>query len=139
MEKQKDKFENFSLWKNYLYKENADKTIVLNKHFLFIQIPKTSSTNVLKESTKRRLVTKMNCYRHEGLAYKLSIVQNFENYVKKNLDNIHTKQCIFLKSNRNIKVKTFKIENNDFNDYLIKHHNIDLKLNENNHNKNQHE
>jgi len=175
MEKQKDKFEKFSLWKSFLYKENTDKTIVLNKHFLFIQIPKTSSTNVLKESTKRKLITKMNCYRHEGLAYlenyidknlpvyaivrnpfshihsyffhrlrhkelilddKLSIIQNFENFVKKNIDNIHIKQCVYLKSNKNIKVKTFKIEDNDFNDYLIKHHNIDLKLNENNHNKN---
>lgn len=60
---------------------------------------------------------------------KLSIISNFENFVRKEINNVHLQQCRYLESNRGIKVKIFKMENNDFNDYLIQTHNLDLDLN----------
>ena len=61
-----DNFKHLKIWKNH---KNDSSKIVLNKHFLFIQIPKTSSSSILNSCTKKGLVTNMNCYRHEGLLY----------------------------------------------------------------------
>lgn len=60
---------------------------------------------------------------------KLSIISNFENFVLREINNVHLQQCRYLESNKGIKVKIFKMENNDFNDYLIQRHNLDLDLN----------
>jgi hypothetical protein len=61
-----DNFKDLKIWKHH---KNTHR-IVLNKHFLFIQIPKTSSSSILKSCIKKGLVvTNMNCYRHEGLLY----------------------------------------------------------------------
>lgn len=65
-----NKFENLKLWE-----KDKINSIVLNKHFLFIQIPKTSSTTVLNSCKKKGLITHINCYRHEGLLY----LENFIN------------------------------------------------------------
>jgi hypothetical protein len=59
-----DNFKHLKIWKHH-----KNSKIVLNKHFLFIQIPKTSSSSILNSCTKKGLVTNMNCYRHEGLLY----------------------------------------------------------------------
>ena len=67
----------------------------------------------------------------------LDIVQNFEIFVKEQINNIHLNQCKYIKSNKNAQVKIFKYEENKFNDYLIKNHNIDLKLNETHYNTNE--
>ena len=44
-------------------------TIVLNEHFCFIQIPKTSSTNFMINCIKKNLCQLLPCYRHEGLLF----------------------------------------------------------------------
>jgi hypothetical protein len=62
------------LWENIEEKND----IILNKYFLFIQIPKTSSTNVLQLCKTNGLTKIMNCYRHEGLMY-------LENFIDINL------------------------------------------------------
>ena len=64
----------------------------------------------------------------------LSFIENFNIFVKKEINNVHLRQCDYLKSNKNIKVKIFKFENKDFNEFIKKTHNIDLELNLTNHN-----
>lgn len=68
-----NKFENLKIWQR-----DKMNPIILNKYFLFIQIPKTSSTTVLNSCTKKKLITHINCYRHEGLLY-------LENFIDVNL------------------------------------------------------
>ena len=58
----------------------------------------------------------------------ISLISNFENFVKREVNNIHLQQCRYLESNKGIQVKIFKFENNDFNDYLIQRHNLNLGL-----------
>lgn len=163
----------YKIFPNY---KNEKYDLVVNDHFVFIQIPKTSSTNVLKKCKDLDLTRQLSCYRHEGLEYletiinirvpvyaivrnpyrqihswfffklkegclkmnnNLDIVQNFEIFVKEQINNIHLNQCKYIKSNKNAQVKIFKYEENKFNDYLIKNHNIDLKLNETHYNTNE--
>lgn len=165
-----DKYKIFPIYENEKY------DLVVNDYFVFIQIPKTSSTNVLRKCKDLDLTKKLPCYRHEGLEYletiinirvpvytivrnpyrqihswfffklkdgyfkinnNLDIVQNFEIFVKEQINNIHLNQCKYIKSNKNVQVKIFKYEENKFNDYLIKNHNIDLKLNETHYNTNE--
>tara|TARA_A100001015_G_C14936878_1_gene690843 strand:- start:643 stop:1272 length:630 start_codon:yes stop_codon:yes gene_type:complete len=165
-----------SKYKIFPIYDNEKYDLVVNDYFVFIQIPKTSSTNVLKKCKDLDLTRKLSCYRHEGLEYletiinirvpvyaivrnpyrqihswfffklrdgylkinnNLDIVQNFEIFVKEQINNIHLNQCKYIKSNKNIQVKIFKYEENKFNNYLIKNHNIDLKLNETHYNTNE--
>ena len=159
--------------------ENTDKyIIVLNKHFCFIQIPKTSSTNFMMKCREKNLIRYLPCYRHEGLLFieqyifdknlpvyaivrnpfchihsyffhkinnneikidtSISIVTNFENFCRKNYNNLHLRQCDYIKSNKNLKIKFFKFEEgvNKINDYILKTHNINLNLGETHYNKN---
>lgn len=158
-------------------KPNKD-SIVLNKHFCFIQIPKTSSTNVLINCEKKNLTQKLPCYRHEGLLFieqyiydknlpiyaivrnpfchihsyffhtilhneikidkSISIVTNFENFCKRKYNNLHLRQCDYIKSNKNLKVKFFKFEEgvDKLNDHILKTHNINLNLTKTQYNKN---
>lgn len=154
--------------------------IVLNKHFCFIQIPKTSSTNFLNNciNKKENLTQLLPCYRHEGLLFieqyindnnlpiyalvrnpfshihsyffhqirhneikidqSISIVTNFENYCKINYNNIHLRQYEYIKSNKNLKVNFFKLEEgvDKLNEHILKTHNINLNLNETHYNEN---
>ena len=68
------------------------------------------------------------------------IIKNFEEFCKSNINNIHLRQCDYIKSNKNFKVKFFKFEDmnstNSINDYIIKTHNIDLELKKTHYNKN---
>lgn len=48
---------------------NSSNEVIINNHFTFIQIPKTSSTNVLKQCRKLNMTRRHWCYRHEGLPY----------------------------------------------------------------------
>ena len=52
-----------------IWQTNDENVIILNKYFLFIQIPKSSSTTVLHVCQNEKLTTKLPCYRHEGLLY----------------------------------------------------------------------
>ena len=54
---------------NKLWNISKLHTIVLNEHFCFIQIPKTSSTNFMKNCIKKNLSQLLPCYRHEGLLF----------------------------------------------------------------------
>ncbi len=147
---------------------NFQNEIVLNKHFAFIQIPKTSSTNFLRQCRKQNMTCKHYCYRHEGLPYiehfiskflpvyaivrnpfdhiisyffheiarnnfaynkNKNLINSFRNFVPNNLNNVHLRQCDYIKSNRGIKVKTFKYENKDLNRYIMKYHGVNLQLN----------
>ena len=153
---------------NKIWKDTREGTIILNKYFCFIQIPKTSSTNFNIACEKKGLTTKLPCYRHEGLLYieefignynlpiytivrnpfmhiysyffhkiryneikldpTISTIKNFESFCKKNVDNIHLRQCDYIKSNKNLKVTFFKYEENKINAYILQRHNIDLQL-----------
>jgi len=160
---------NLSLWN----KKNMND-FVINDFFVFIQIPKTSTTNIHNCCIQKKLVKKIPCYRHEGLLFieqfienknipvysivrnpftqilsyffhqlnwkellldkNLSLIENFNVFVKKEINNVHLRQCDYLKSNKNIKVKIFKFENKDFNEFIKQTYNIDLELNLTNHN-----
>lgn len=166
------------LWK--IDSDSIQNTIILNKHFCFIQIPKTSSTNFLNncKNKKENLTQLLPCYRHEGLLFieqyiyntdlpiytlvrnpfchihsyffhcirynqtiinkSISLVSNFENFCKKMYNNVHLSQCDYIKSNKNLKVKFFKLEEcvGKLNDHILKTHNINLNLNETHYNKN---
>ena len=63
------------------------------------------------------------------------IIKEFRYFVENYIDNIYS-QSSYIKSNKNIKVKYFKIEDNTFNNYILNKHNINLKLNEYNSNSN---
>ena len=168
-------------WMSRRRRRDPKDNIILNKHFCFIQIPKTSSTNFLKNCKKKRkgkLVKLLPCYRHEGLLYieqfidntnlpiytivrnpflhihsfffhklrgnnikfdpSMSIIKNFEKFCKREYNNVHLRQYDYLKSNKNLNVKFFKLEEgvSKINDYILKKHNIDLKLENTHHNKN---
>lgn len=159
--------------------QNTTKyTIVLNKHFCFIQIPKTSSTNFVENCKKKNLTRLLPCYRHEGLLFieqyiydknlpiyavvrnpfchihslffhqirhneikidqSISIVTNFENFCKSMYNNVHLRQCDYIKSNKNLKVTFFKLEEgvDKLNDHILKTHNINLNLGKSQYNKN---
>lgn len=168
------------LWKNVTNPiQNTDKyRIVLNKHFCFIQIPKTSSTNFMVNCKKKKLTQFLPCYRHEGLLFieqyinkidlpiytivrnpfshihsyfshqlrfneitldqNISIVANFEKFCKIEYNNIHLRQCDYIKSNKNLKVEFFKLEEgvDKLNDHILKTHNINLNLGKTKYNKN---
>lgn len=163
---------------NKLWNISELDTIVLNEHFCFIQIPKTSSTNFMKNCIKKNLTQLLPCYRHEGLLFieqyiydtnlpiyaivrnpfvhihsyffhrirhneikidpSISIITNFENFCKRDCNNIHLQQYNYIKSNKNLKVKFFKMEEgiDKINNYILKTHNIDLELNKSHYNKN---
>jgi hypothetical protein len=164
------------LWKNI--SGPIQNTIVLNKHFCFIQIPKTSRTNFMMNCKKKNLTQLLPCYRHEGLLFieeyiydknlpiytlvrnpfyhihsyffhqirhneikidqSISIVTNFENFCKSTYNNKHLIQCDYIKSNKNLKVNFFKLEEgvDKLNDHILKTHNINLNLNKTHYNKN---
>jgi len=143
-----------------LYKDkNGIFDHIINNKFVFIQIPKTSSTSILKLAYKNKLIKKQKGYRHECLAYlenffdnklpvyaivrnpfmhiysyffhrirhneivlnnNLSIIKNFENFVKNEVNNVHLRQYDYIKSNKGIKVNIYKFENNNLMDYLVK-------------------
>jgi hypothetical protein len=66
----KQNISNLRIW--YWWKEySLNTTIVLNDRFLFIQIPKTMSTNILNNCERRD----MDCYRHEGLGYLENFIE----------------------------------------------------------------
>ena len=44
-------------------------SIIMNKHFLYIQIPKSGSTSVLNACKSAGLTRDMECCKHEGLLY----------------------------------------------------------------------
>jgi hypothetical protein len=154
-------------------KYNNQNIIILNKHFLFIQIPKTSSTTVLHCCRKQSLVTELPCYRHEGLLYlenfitnklpvfavvrnpftqifsyffhrikykelilddKLSLKENFENFVVKEINNNHVRQCDYIKTNKKISVFLIKFEDKNIIDVLNSRFNLNfsnVKINNN--------
>ena len=153
-------FNDLKIFKNY----NNNNTIILNKHFLFIQIPKTSSTTVLHCCKKQSLVTELPCYRHEGLLYlenfidkklpvfavvrnpftqifsyffhrikykelildnNLSLKENFENFVVKEINNNHLRQCDYIKTQKKINITFVKFEDKNIIDVL----NSKFKLN----------
>lgn len=161
----------YKIWTNYINKDN----LITNNHFTFIQIPKTSCTNVLVNCHKQNLTKLLDCYRHEGLLYlenviditlpiytivrnpyqhilsyffhqllhkeytlneNIDIIENFENFVKLNVNNIHLQQIRYLKSNKDIKVKIFKFENHNLNQYIIDNHGINLNLDKTHYNRN---
>jgi hypothetical protein len=68
-------FENFKLFKKNKL-NNTNNEIIINDKFIFIQIPKTSSTVVYNMCAKYNLTKCIECYRHEGLLY-------IENFIKK--------------------------------------------------------
>lgn len=165
------------LWNMNLWNDSGLFPIILNQHFCFIQIPKTSSTNVLENCEKKKLCQLLPCYRHEGLLFieqyidtnlpiytivrnpfvhiysyffhtvrhneiqidpNTSIITNFENFCRSHCNNIHLQQYNYIRSNKNLNVKIFKLEEgvDKFNDYILKNHNIDLELNKSHLNKN---
>ena len=148
-----DEFNDLKIFKNY----NNKNTIILNKHFLFIQIPKTSSTTVLHCCKKQSLVTELPCYRHEGLLYlenfidnklpvfavvrnpftqifsyffhrikykelildnNLSLKENFENFVVKEINNNHLRQYDYIKTQKKINITFVKFEDKNIIDVL---------------------
>jgi len=156
------------------YKDKDDQnTIILNKHFLFIQIPKTSSTNVLHCCKKQSLVTELPCYRHEGLLYlenfidsklpvftvvrnpftqifsyffhklkykelflddSLSLKENFEKFVVREINNNHVRQCDYIKTKKGISIFFVKFEDNNIIDVLNNKFNLNFsneKINNN--------
>lgn len=68
-------------------------------------------------------------HKHYRLDKNLSIVENFEIFCKKRIDNVHIRQIDYLNSNKNLNIKFFKFgENKIINDFFLEKHNIDLKL-----------
>ena len=174
-----DRAVKYALFKNYIYDNikcdvmptqvsGFQNELIVNKHFAFIQIPKTSSTNVLRQCRKHNLTCEHYCYRHEGLPYlehfiskslpiyaiirnpfdhmlsyffhcivrryfvfedNVDLIKSFHNFVPKYLNDVHLRQSDYIKSNRGIKVKTFRYENLNLNRHLMKHHNLNLRLN----------
>jgi hypothetical protein len=155
-------FNKLKIWP--INNENIENIIILNKHFLFIQIPKTSSTTVLHFCQRDHLTTILPCYRHEGLLYlenfidsklpvyavvrnpysqifsyffhrlryeeitldnTISLKENFKNFVIKECNNNHLRQCDYIKSNKGIQVNIIKFEDNNVIDIL----NAKFKLN----------
>ena len=158
-------FDNLKLFKNHL--NNGNNKIIINDKFIFIQIPKTSSTVIYNICTKSNLVKDIGCYRHEGLLYiekfmkkeipvyaivrnpyshiysyffhrinkkelildnNLNLIENFENFVKNNINNVHLRQCDYIKSNKGIIVTIFKYEDKKIYNYLYNTYNL---INEN--------
>ena len=147
-----------------LYKDkNGIFDHIINNKFVFIQIPKTSSTSILQLAYRNDLIKKQNGYRHECLAYlenffdsklpvyaivrnpfmhihsyffhrvrhneitlnkDISLIKNFENFVRKDVNNVHLRQYDYIKSNKGIKVNIHKFENNNLMDYLVKTHKL---------------
>jgi len=65
--------ENLKLFKNFNYNED----LIINKHFIFIQIPKTGSTSILFSCKKiKNLTRSFTCYRHEGINYLLNTLSD---------------------------------------------------------------
>ena len=147
--------EKLKLWE--FQNKNNKHNIIINDKFVFIQIPKTSSTVIFNICHQNNLTISLNCYRHEGLLYlenfiknnipiytivrnpfshiysyffhklnlneveldqNLNLIQNFENFVRIYVNNIHLRQCDYLKSNMGNKVKIFKYENLNIYNYL---------------------
>lgn len=169
------KFNDYKIFNKYnKYNDKDDKnTIILNEHFLFIQIPKTSSTTVLHCCKKQSLVTEMPCYRHEGLLYlenfidnklpvfavvrnpftqifsyffhrikykelildnNLSLKENFENYVVKEINNNHLRQCDYIRTKKRISVFLIKFEDKNIIEILNSKFNLNFlnqKINNN--------
>ena len=142
--------------------------VILNKLFLFIQIPKTSSTTVLRACQQKNLTTLMPCYRHEGLLYlenyidsqlpvyavvrnpytqifslffhkirykditidnSITLKEQFNNFVIKEVNNNHLRQYDYIKSNKNVKVNIIKFEDNNIIDVLNAKFNLNLPNN----------
>ena len=141
--------------------------IILNKHFLFIQIPKTGTQSLVKACKEQNLIKRMEgCHNHEGLLYlenfikndldiytivrnpfthflsvffhrlrwkeipyeqSKTVKENFELFVSKNIDDIYTNQCKFIKSNKNNKVHIFKFEDQNHIKYLNNKYDLNLK------------
>ena len=130
------------IWKNMKCKFD----IILNDHFCFIQIPKTSSTTILKRCEELNLVKKLPCYRHEGLLYIEQFINdlNLPVYVvvRNPFEHIHsyfyhTLRYKEFNLNNNISiVENFEIfcKNNINNvhlrqaDYLISNKNLNVKF-----------
>jgi len=170
---------NETLNSNKLWNTSEEHHIVLNKHFCFIQIPKTSSSNMMQNCIEKGLITMLPCYRHEGLLFiekyiddsnfpiytivrnpfcqihsyffhrikhneikidkNLSIVANFENFCRNTFNDVHLQQYNYIRSNKNLKVKFFKLEEgvDKLNNHILKTHNIDLQLQKTHHNANE--
>jgi hypothetical protein len=170
MQDKYSKFDNFKIFNKY---NNQKNTIILNKYFLFIQIPKTASTSVLNCCKQNSMTKELPCYRHEGLLYlenfitkklpvfavvrnpftqifsyffhrikykeliltnNLSLKENFEQFVIKEINNSHIRQCDYIKTKKNIYVNIIKFEDNNIIDILNTNFNLNFsnnKLNEN--------
>jgi len=165
------KYNRLKIFNNEL--NNNKNTIILNKHFLFIQIPKTSSTSVLHYCKKDSMTKELPCYRHEGLLYlenfinsklpvfavvrnpftqifsyffhrikykefildnNLSLKENFEQFVVKEINNNHVRQSDYIKTNKNTIVNLIKFEDNNVIDILNSRFKLNIpnkKINEN--------
>ena len=66
----------------------------------------------------------------------ISLVKNFENFVRKEVNNVHLRQYDYIKSNKGIKVNIYKFENNNLMDYLVKTYKL-KPLQNKNHNVNK--
>jgi hypothetical protein len=163
------KFNDCKIFKTY----NDENTIILNEHFLFIQIPKTSSTTVLHCCKKQSLVSELPCYRHEGLLYlenfienklpvfavvrnpftqifsyffhrikykelildnNLSLKENFEKFVVKEINNNHLRQSDYIRTKKRTSVFLIKFEDKNIIDILNSKFNLNFsneKINNN--------
>ena len=68
----------------------------------------------------------------------IDIVSNFEEFCRKEYNNVHLQQYNYVRSNKKLKPKIFKFEEgiDKVNNYILKKHNIDLKLCKSHYNKN---
>ena len=66
---------NDALW-DQTKKQDKKYDVVINEHFIFIQIPKTGTSSIVSELKKIGLTKNIKCYRHEGLKYIQHLYHN---------------------------------------------------------------
>ena len=115
----------FHLIDIYINKNNIN----FNKNFNKSPLIRNKSLKYLFEKMINKNNNKLD------ILNKNIMIKGFRYFVENYIDNIYS-QSSYIKSNKNIKVKYFKIEDNTFNNYILNKYNINLKLNQYNSNVN---